>query len=72
MASMRRSTYPWIFGSFAIYARTVRAAQQVYQCVKDSAGSIEPFGIVSTETGEKITRVNTCYIPMDVPPITSL
>jgi hypothetical protein len=67
MANAHRNFFPWIFGSFAIYAGSAQAAQQVYDRLKDGAGWVEPFGTSATDDGEEVAWVNTRYITGDLP-----
>lgn len=62
MASTQRSTFSWIPGSFAIYARSANDAQQVFERIRDAEGWVEPFGTSLADSAEEITWVNTRYV----------
>jgi hypothetical protein len=54
--------HPWVLGSFAVYAPNVQVARQVYAllCVHHPD---EPFGVITTESGDEIDWVNMRHEP---------
>jgi len=53
----KESGHRWIFGTFAVYARSLQTAREVYEQTC-AAAWVEPFGVVTTESGEEVVWVN--------------
>lgn len=56
----RERARPWVLGSYAVYAKSLLVARQVYEHAR-SQSALTPFGTIELETGETIDWINITY-----------